>query len=343
MKVPQGVEKIVALATLSPEWRAKVLADPLAAAAEAGIELGAAEREILRSVSARMLAGMVDSFGKSVPRPAGLGKLAAGAAAALLAASLLGCGDGDEPSPPKPKGIRPDQPPPNPRKEEPGQPVSYGIQPDAPPPKSPSPSPNMAPEGSEAPAALRMNSLDDALAEAKKENRAVMAVFSHPAPVPALSSPERRKSTIEWKSTAVLSRCTRSKEFRATVEKAGLMAAKVDRPTHSTQVSPPLPDDDETRERENKAIKRLEGQLKGYQEVLKKCGVEEKLLPAVVFLAPDGMVLAKLLQPQEEVQLTEAIKAVPPLMAKWVQDRRVSEGTVRTAGVRPDIPPEKGK
>ena len=137
MKVPQGVEKVVALATLSPAWRAKVLADPEAAAAEAGIELAEAELEILRAVSARMLAGMIDTFGKTVPRPAGLSKLAAGAAAALLVGSLLGCGDERQTL-----GERPDQPPPNPRREDPPPPA--GIRPDVPPskdalPKSPSP------------------------------------------------------------------------------------------------------------------------------------------------------------------------------------------------------------
>jgi hypothetical protein len=132
MKAPQGVEKVLALATLSPAWRAKVLAGPLAAAAEAGIELGAAEREILRSVSARMLAGMIDSFGKSVPRPAGLTKLAAGAAAAaLLLTNLSGCGD-------KPPPCRPGIPPDMPRPKPPA-PAPADEQPQKPPPKSPAP------------------------------------------------------------------------------------------------------------------------------------------------------------------------------------------------------------
>jgi hypothetical protein len=143
MKVPQGVERVVALATLSPSWRAKVLADPLAAAAEAGIELGESEREILHSVSTKMLVGMIDSFGKSVPRPAGLGRLAAGAAAALLVSSLAGCGDRT----PETNGIRPDQPPPNPRKEDPPPPPTTGIRPDTPPPaKAPEPPPPPAKE-----------------------------------------------------------------------------------------------------------------------------------------------------------------------------------------------------
>jgi hypothetical protein len=149
MKVPQGVEKVVALATLSPEWRAKVLADPGAAAVEAGIELGAAEREILRSVSARALAGMIDSFGKSVPRPAGLAKLGAGAAAALLLSSLLtvdGCGGATE-------GVRPDQPQPKPRKEDPTPPAPQGIRPDVPPPATKGIRPDIPPEKSAEPPA----------------------------------------------------------------------------------------------------------------------------------------------------------------------------------------------
>ena len=141
MKVPQGVEKVVALATLSAEWRAKVLADPLAAAREAGIELGESERGVFGAISPQMLAGMVDSFGKSVPRPAGLGKLAAGAAAALLVSSLLGCGDEVQTL-----GERPDQPPPNPRKEDPGPPASNGIRPDVPPPATKGIRPDIPPE-----------------------------------------------------------------------------------------------------------------------------------------------------------------------------------------------------
>jgi hypothetical protein len=141
MKTPQGVEKVVALATLSPEWRKRVLADPLAAAAEAGIELAPSECEILRAVEPRALAAMVDSFGKSLPRPAGLGKLAAGAAVvALLSSTLIGC-DGCGFT----RGTRPDQPPPNPNREEPPPPATKGIRPDIPPekdaPKSPQPPP----------------------------------------------------------------------------------------------------------------------------------------------------------------------------------------------------------
>jgi hypothetical protein len=129
MKVPQGVEKVLALATLSAEWRAKVLAAPLVAAADAGIELSDSEREILRAVPSQTLAGMIDSFGKATPRPLGLGKLAAGAAAAMLVSSLVGC-DGCSPVS---GGVRGDSPPPNPRREEPEPPPPpVGTRPDAP-------------------------------------------------------------------------------------------------------------------------------------------------------------------------------------------------------------------
>ena len=147
MKAPQGVEKVVALATLSAEWRSKVLADPSAAALEAGIELGDSERGVLSAISPQMLGGMIDGFGKSVPRPAGLGRLAAGAAAALLVGSLTGCGSCGPTD-----GSRPDQPPANPRKEDPPpQPQPAGIRPDVPPPATKGIRPDIPPEKSPAP------------------------------------------------------------------------------------------------------------------------------------------------------------------------------------------------
>jgi hypothetical protein len=148
MKSPQGVEKVVVLATLSPEWRAKVLADAITAAEEAGIELGESERSVLGSISSRMLAGMIDSFGKSVPRPAGLGTLAAGAAATLLVASMVGCSDDPGPAT---KGDRADQPPANPRKQEDPVPRTLGIQPDMPLPKNPPPPTPVQPPAEDAP------------------------------------------------------------------------------------------------------------------------------------------------------------------------------------------------
>ena len=132
LNVPRGLEKLVALAGLGPEWRAKVLADPLAAARDAELELSASERAIITSVPPEALAGVVVSFKESVPRPSGLGRLAAGAAAAaVLTAALAGCGEDEgrrEPS----LGIPADRPPPNPRKVEPAPPAEGGVRPDVP-------------------------------------------------------------------------------------------------------------------------------------------------------------------------------------------------------------------
>jgi hypothetical protein len=76
--------------------------------------------------------------------------------------------------------------------------------------------------------------------------------------------------------------------------------------------------------------------LAAYEAALKKCGLEEKSLPAVVFLAPDGSALSKLVQPQEESALIAAIRAVPPLLAKWIADQRKNEPPPPpSAGTRP--------
>lgn len=135
LNVPRGLEKLVALAGLGPEWREKVLTDPLAAANEAELELSDSERAIITSVPPEALAGIVDSFRELVPRPSGLGRLAAGAAAAaVLAAALAGCGE-DEERRERSLGIPPDRPPPNPRKVEPAPPAEGGVRPDVPEPK----------------------------------------------------------------------------------------------------------------------------------------------------------------------------------------------------------------
>ncbi len=130
-EVSRGIDRLVALASLGAEWREKVLSDPLAAARKAGLDLSEGERAVIASVPRAALAGMIASFEKAVPRPSGLGRLAAGAAAAaLLAGSLIsleGCGATD--------GHRPDEPPKKPGKIEPAPPATDGIRPDVPPSK----------------------------------------------------------------------------------------------------------------------------------------------------------------------------------------------------------------
>lgn len=131
-EVSRGIDRLVALASLGADWREKVLADPLAAAREAGLNLSEGERAIISSVPRAALEGMIASFEKAFPRPSGLGKLAAGAAAAaLLAGTLTGCGD----SAPMGKGIQPDVPPKKSGKIEPAPPATDGIRPDVPPSK----------------------------------------------------------------------------------------------------------------------------------------------------------------------------------------------------------------
>ena len=110
VSIPQGLERLLTLAGISAEWRERVLADPLAAAGEAGIELSGSEAAILKATPRPALEQMCDSFGR---RHGGvsLGKAAAGlAAAALLATGLSGCGDRMPPA----GGARPDVPPPAP-------------------------------------------------------------------------------------------------------------------------------------------------------------------------------------------------------------------------------------
>ncbi len=130
IQVPRGLEKLVALAKLSPEWREKVLIDPLAAADESELELSESERAILKSVPHASLEQMIDSFGEKLPEPRKFGRMAAGAAAAALLASVLtGCSDDPGPAT---EGIRPDTPPSRPEKPEPAPPATKGMRADIP-------------------------------------------------------------------------------------------------------------------------------------------------------------------------------------------------------------------
>jgi len=120
-----GIEKVVALANLSDDWRDKVLADPCAAADEARLELSASERAIIASVPRDTLEQMIESMRSKMSRPAGLLKAgAAAAAAALLAGSLAGC---DGCSPTRVKGSTSEVPPSRVKESEKVPPVSQGI------------------------------------------------------------------------------------------------------------------------------------------------------------------------------------------------------------------------
>lgn len=314
VKIPQGLERLLTLAGISAEWRGKVLADPLGAAAEARIELSESERAILKATPRAALAAMADSFAKKHGGLA-IGKLAAAAAAAaLLLTGATACGT----DPRTAGGARPDEPPPPPKE---GLPAPTGIRPDVP---------------EEAPAVLWMSSLEDALAQAKKDNRAVMAVF--PAPPESLppAYPNRGISLVEQSQNVCQSD---SKEFRLAVRKANLLAVRVSKP-----VAPPeIMEQRKPTVEEMEAVKKFEAARSAYEAALKKYGLEEKKLPAVVWLAPDGSELSKVVQPDDEKVFIKLIGDVPPLLAKWItEQRRREESQPATDGIRPDHPVTKG-
>jgi hypothetical protein len=199
-----------------------------------------------------------------------------------------------------------------------------------------------------------MTSLDDALAQAKKDNRAVMAVFPStadvrqprppPSPTRGIAVDEPQASTEEKSGRVVL---TDSKEFRTAVKNANLVAAKVIRPT-----APPPSGGGKITEEDLKAAGEYSKAAKAYETALKKYGLEEARLPAVVWLAPDGSQLAKLVQPDDEAIFVKTISEVPPKLANWITNQRRLQmppdaaGGIRSdmpapAGSRPAPPPEK--
>ena len=325
LAIPQGMERLLTLAGISAEWREKVLADPLSAAAEAGIELLESERAILKAVPRAALEGMAGSFARKHGFAA-IAKSVAGAAAAAALLVTTACGG----APPACGGIRADDPPPPPPNE--GTPAPAGIRPDVP---------------EEAPAVLWMNSLDAALAQAKKDNRAVMAVFfpsarpgqpkPPPPPTRGISMDEPEVSTVEESRKVLLAE---GKEFRAAVRNADLVSVRLSKPP--VMPRPRLLDPDQAAH-SAQASAAYEKEVAAYEAALKKYGLEEEKLPAVVWLAPDGSELARLVQPDEESILVKTIGEVPPKLAAWITAQRRSEqGPVAPEGVRPDVPASKG-
>ena len=333
LSIPQGLERLLTLAGISAEWRSRVLADALNAAAEAKIELSESERAILKSIPRSALEAMVASFGRR-HGGASYGKLAAGAAAAALLAGSAFAGE----IPAAPGGIRADEPPPQPAKE--GVPAPTGIRPDVP---------------EEAPAVLWLTVLDDALVQARKSNRAVMAVFLSPkaggswdesgllrspdgVPV-AIAGNMAYRVSEEAKSQRIC--LAGSKDCRAAVKNADLVAvklAKLVKPRDFTRDD--TPEQIAKLEAEHKAYEKAS---KTYEEAFKKYALDAKKLPAVVWLAPDGSELSKVVQPDDEAVFVKLIKEVPPQLAKWINDQRKPEvAPPATDGIRPDTPATKG-
>jgi len=239
------------------------------------------------------------------------------------------------------RGIRPDVPPTNPHKLDPVGTVGGDR-----------------PEPEDAPPVPLSDSLEVALAMAVQEKRPVMAVFRHPKPPVKKWISDRPGSQgirpdpvdvgIEQRAQNVLE--TNGKGFRAAAADARLYVARLARPFILADLGLRG-----TAEVEQKLADKYMRDFAAYEGALKRYGLDETKLPTAIFLAPDGSELSRLVQPQEESQLIEAIKAVPAQLTKWFDDhpefnkRDIFPGPGidvplgGTAGIRIDIPPEKAK
>jgi len=318
--IPRGIEQLVTLAGVSPDWRETVLADPVAAAEAGDIVLSDSERSILASVPRTALEGMIDRFARSQGRTlrsvaADAGKVAA---AALLATSLTtGC----FPS----LGSRPDAPP--------EQSVSIL----AAPPVMGETEVRVAVLGSLAdvpPEARPLTwspSFEEALALAKEARQPVMAVFMPPpgavvrVPMPVAGvriDPEQMSRFVVTSETPAL---------RKAVHGAALIPVRVTKPA-APKGSP-----------SDEAKKKLAKAAAAYDALVKKHKVA--FYPTVLFLAPDGSELHRVVQPAQQRDFVTAINQVPPLMSRWLTAHRLtSRPTTRpvSRGISPDIPKKRG-
>jgi hypothetical protein len=129
--IPRGIEVLVRKAAVDAEFRAALLDERAAAAAQIGLTLEPAEASMLQGVPQAQLEAVIGRT--RVPqeqRRAFLGNVAA-AMLAALGVTTTGCGP--EP-PPAPAGIAPDVPPPT-EGIRPDMPPPTGIAPDVPPPR----------------------------------------------------------------------------------------------------------------------------------------------------------------------------------------------------------------
>jgi hypothetical protein len=300
-QVSQGIEKLVTLAALSPEWREKVLEDPLAAAAEAKLELSDSERAVIAGIPRETLEKTIDGMRAAGSRALPVGRIVAGtataaaaAAAALLATTSCTLGHRaavyERPIGPQPPAL-----------------------------------PEGASELERTLARARLTG-DDAVAY-----RAVMAVFPHPDPPPPQQggvvvgiSPRHQQAWSINSCNALIT--SESLTIKNALRDAGLLRARVIRPE---QLPEDVPLEDQRAARQK---------LEEYQKVLRRYEVD-RTLPAVVFLAPDGSELKKVICPTTERELLREIKSVPPLLAEWITaQRRPQRPGPATDGIRPDRP-----
>ena len=287
--VPRGIEKVVALARISPYWRDRVLEDPLAAAEAARLELTENERAVLRSVPGTMIGEMAGSFERTMPKPIVLGGIAAGVAAAAAVGTAVGLGGSDAALSPGADGA--------------GEPGAAEAQAPAPAASEISPAMLGLPLelsvtwicllGSTADIPVRVEhttplrwagSIPDALDEAKDNPRGVRCVF--------LGSTRAEGSTAD-----VLNESTRN-----AISGAEFWNVNVFRPGKLEDGESPV------------RKKQLEREAAEYRACLKKYGI--KKLPTVVYLAPNGQELARLEQPSaagEAATIGEVRKKLSPM------------------------------
>ena len=103
MRVPVGLEKLLFLAAGDPALRERLLADPLAAAADKSVDLRPSERAMLEVTPRASLAAMVDRIVPANPRRRKFMGLVATAAASLAAGTATTDCDNAQPA-----GIDPD-------------------------------------------------------------------------------------------------------------------------------------------------------------------------------------------------------------------------------------------
>ena len=112
--IPAGIEAVLGMAALNPDFALALRRDRVAAVVATGVELTATENRILAAVDDGALAAMIGNVGDSVPNRDRRAFLSRSAAALLvLAAGGLGSGcgrDGDKPKS-KPRSPPPDAAP----------------------------------------------------------------------------------------------------------------------------------------------------------------------------------------------------------------------------------------
>lgn len=304
MCVPRGMERLLALAGLHGEWRDKTLADPLQAAREAQIPLSGSEVAVLRSIPAPTLRQMIAVFTRDGVAACKRPVLAMGTAAAALLASEMHATAGAPEGSASPGG----RPAPSGELH-----PSRGMRPDL--PGAPALSAPLV--STNIPWAA---SLDEARALAGPSNGVIMLVFpmgTWPSwPVVCFGMVDEWQRVPSYRSSALLSNlCQRgSTKLAAAIRESGVI--------------PLACQTDDDRE---------------YAMRWVNLGSEDKV-PQVVFLAGAYHVVHHVMDPAganalSEDALIKEIRAVPALLAAWIDKQRAAaQRPSAEAGRQPETP-----